>query len=67
MNFVNKRGQTPVVDFHQLNKNSVHHLDFGVEDVFTDRTKSRQKFARENRAISVALTKQQFPVSGRLF
>jgi hypothetical protein len=63
MNFVNKRGQTPVVDFHQLNKNSVHHLDFGVEDVFTDRT----KFARENRAISVALTKQQFPVSGRLF
>lgn len=58
MNFENKRGHTPVVDFHQLNENSVHHLYFGVEDDrFTDRTKVTAKIRERKQGYKYSVDK----------
>jgi hypothetical protein len=57
MNFVNKRGHTPVVDFNQLNENLVPHLDFGVEDVFTDRTKVTAKIRERKQGYKCSVDK----------
>jgi hypothetical protein len=61
MNFVNKRGHTPVVDFNQLNENLVPHLDFGVEDVFTDRTKVTAKIRERKQGYKCSVDKATIP------